>query len=159
MGVAEAANAHPYPLSLYLIRWLTSNCQHLYGFTWGLSLAARAHWTVPSWKCQGMNTCHDDLRSMTNGSWSINAPAPSLPHPGDPELHFLHASQRVLAASTSVSCIVIGLILTLCLLLPIPFRPLPTGWGIMGVTSPINYLYWNPYLGLCFLGYPNQHRA
>lgn len=111
---------------------LTSNCQHLYGFTWGLSLAARAHWTVPSWKCQGMNTRHDDLRSTTNGSWSINVPAPSPPHPSDSELQFLHASQRVLAASTPVSCIVIGLILTLCLLLPIPFRPLPTEWGVMG---------------------------
>lgn len=111
---------------------LTSNCQHLYGFTWGLSLAARAHWTVPSWKCQGMNARHDDLRSTTNGSWSINAPALSPPHPGDPELHSLCASQRVPAASAPVSCIVPGLILTLCSLLPIPFHPLPIGWDVVG---------------------------
>ena len=40
-----------------------------------------------------------------------------------------------------------------------PISPPPYRMQCRGVTSPANYLYWSPYLGFCFWGYLNQHRA
>lgn len=151
-GIPGAQLTSPWALPCwYMPVWLltASTCvSSPEGFLW----LPESTWTVPSWKCQGMSTPHRGLPSATDGSWSINATALSPLSRGGPEMHIPHASPSVPAASSP--CHLHSYWLDTHSLLA-PSLSTPYRMRCRGVTSSVNYLYWNPYLGLCFWGSPD----